>query len=171
MGKPTQTQPGEGKHTHWTMSCGNYLKEPQILATLLILYLTESKTLTIALYFLFYVLFIKKEGNSMAVQWLGLSALTAEGQGSIPGWGTKIPRAKQSKKKGKKRLPIKLGAMHSYDIIFIFYLFKELFRLILAIFLLCITLLPMQEENYQFDKLAKMFLKLLPIRNPTPLIQ
>ena len=29
----------------------------------------------------------------MAVQWLGLRALTAEGLGSIPGRGTKIPRA------------------------------------------------------------------------------
>ena len=29
------------------------------------------------------------EGNSLAVQWLGLGAFTAEGTGSIPGWGTK----------------------------------------------------------------------------------
>ena len=27
-------------------------------------------------------------GNSLACQWLGLRALTAEGPGSIPGWGT-----------------------------------------------------------------------------------
>ena len=32
-------------------------------------------------------------GNSLAVQWLGLSAFTAEGSGSIPGWGTKILQA------------------------------------------------------------------------------
>ena len=31
--------------------------------------------------------------NSLAVQWLGLQALTAKGQGSIPGQGTKIPQA------------------------------------------------------------------------------
>ena len=34
-------------------------------------------------------------GNSLAVQWLGLLSFTAEGQGSIPGWGTKIPQAMQ----------------------------------------------------------------------------
>ena len=34
-------------------------------------------------------------GNSLTVQWLGLQALTAEGPGSIPGWGTKIPQAAQ----------------------------------------------------------------------------
>ena len=38
-------------------------------------------------------------GNSLAVQWLGLFAPTAEGPGSIPGWGTKIPKASQKKKK------------------------------------------------------------------------
>ena len=32
-------------------------------------------------------------GNSLVVQWLGLSAFTGEGPSSIPGWGTKIPQA------------------------------------------------------------------------------
>ena len=32
-------------------------------------------------------------GNSLAVQWLGLSAFTAEGLGSVPGQGTKILQA------------------------------------------------------------------------------
>ena len=32
----------------------------------------------------------ESKGNSLAVQWLGLCALTAQGVGSIPGWGTKI---------------------------------------------------------------------------------
>ena len=32
-------------------------------------------------------------GNSLAVQWLGLCTFTAEGTGSIPGRGTKIPQA------------------------------------------------------------------------------
>ena len=44
------------------------------------------------------------------VQWLGLSALTAEGLGSIPGWGTKMPQAVQPKKKKErnknKEIPI-----------------------------------------------------------------
>ena len=31
--------------------------------------------------------------NSLAVQWLGLCAFTAEGAGSFPGQGTKIPQA------------------------------------------------------------------------------
>ena len=34
-------------------------------------------------------------GNSLAVQWLGLCAFTAESLGSIPGWGTKIARVAQ----------------------------------------------------------------------------
>ena len=38
-------------------------------------------------------------GNSLAVQWLGLHAFTAEGAGSIPGWGTKIPKAVERSKK------------------------------------------------------------------------
>ena len=33
-------------------------------------------------------------GNSLALQWVGLHASTAEGPGSIPGWGTKILQAK-----------------------------------------------------------------------------
>ena len=32
-------------------------------------------------------------GNSLEVQWLGLCAFTANGPGSMPGWGTKIPQA------------------------------------------------------------------------------
>ena len=45
-------------------------------------------------------------GNSLAFQWLGLRALMAEGPGSTPGRGTKIPQAawcdqKQKKKKEK----------------------------------------------------------------------
>ena len=34
-------------------------------------------------------------GNSLAVQWLGLRGFSAEGAGSIPCWGTKIPQAMQ----------------------------------------------------------------------------
>ena len=33
------------------------------------------------------------EGNSLAVQWLGLRASSAGGTGSITGWETKIPHA------------------------------------------------------------------------------
>ena len=36
------------------------------------------------------------------VQWLGLRALTAEGPGSIPGRGTKIPQAVWCSQKKKK---------------------------------------------------------------------
>ena len=46
------------------------------------------------------------KGNSLAVQWLGLGAFTAGAQGSIPGWGTKIPDvAQHSQTEGKKKLP------------------------------------------------------------------
>ena len=38
-------------------------------------------------------------GNSPAVQWLGYHSLTAEGLGSTPGWGTKIPQAAWSSQK------------------------------------------------------------------------
>ena len=37
------------------------------------------------------------------VQWLGFCAFTAEGLGSIPSWGTKIPQARQKKKRGRER--------------------------------------------------------------------
>ena len=37
------------------------------------------------------------------VQWLGLLASTAGGTGSIPGQGTKIPRAAQGSHKGNER--------------------------------------------------------------------
>ena len=38
-------------------------------------------------------------GNSLAVQWLGLGAFTAEGAGSIPGQGTKIRQAVRGSQK------------------------------------------------------------------------
>ena len=37
--------------------------------------------------------FLKKCWEFLAVQWLGVGAFTAEGLGSIPSWGTKIPQA------------------------------------------------------------------------------
>ena len=42
-------------------------------------------------------------GNSLAVQWLGLCAFTAEGLGSIPGWETKFLQATRHSQKKKKR--------------------------------------------------------------------
>ena len=39
---------------------------------------------------------------SLAVQRLGLCAFTAEGPGSILGWGTKIPQATRCSQKTKK---------------------------------------------------------------------
>ena len=35
----------------------------------------------------------KVYGNSLMVQWLGLSIFTAEVPGSMPGWVTNIPQA------------------------------------------------------------------------------
>ena len=51
-------------------------------------------------------LFTRKEklvshGNSLAVQRLGLSTFTADGLGSIPGWGIKIPQALWHSQKNK----------------------------------------------------------------------
>ena len=45
----------------------------------------------------------KPLGNSLAVQWLGLPAFTAEGLSLIPGWGSKIPQAVGPKKEKKKK--------------------------------------------------------------------
>ena len=45
----------------------------------------------------------EKMGNSMVVQWLGLLAFTAKGQGSIPGGGTKIPQAMRCSQKNKHK--------------------------------------------------------------------
>ena len=47
----------------------------------------------------------KKEinGNSLAVQWLGLHTSTAGGTGSIPGWGTRTLYAVWHGQKKKKR--------------------------------------------------------------------
>ena len=42
-----------------------------------------------------------KQGNSLAVQWLGLFVLTAKGLSSIPGWGTKIPQTMWHSQKKK----------------------------------------------------------------------
>ena len=44
----------------------------------------------------------KRVGNSLAVQWLGLCTLTAEGPGSIPVWETKIPQASWPKEKKRE---------------------------------------------------------------------
>jgi len=42
------------------------------------------------------------EGTSLVAQWLKLCAPTTGCMGSIPGWGTKIPQARQPKKKKKR---------------------------------------------------------------------
>ena len=41
--------------------------------------------------------------NSLAVQWLGLCAFTAQGTGSIPGWGTETAWPKKKKKETSDR--------------------------------------------------------------------
>ena len=52
--------------------------------------------------------------NSLVVQWLGLHALTAEGPGSIPGRGTKIPQAVQHGKKPPKKQNKNLDKSQKY---------------------------------------------------------
>ena len=49
------------------------------------------------------MIFLRNIRNSLAIQWLGLHASTAEGMGSIPGQGTKIPHATQHDQKKKKK--------------------------------------------------------------------
>ena len=44
----------------------------------------------------------RKKGNSLAVQWLGLSILTVGAPGLIPGPGIKIPQATQHSQKKKR---------------------------------------------------------------------
>ena len=41
--------------------------------------------------------------NSLAVQWLGLRAFTAQGLGSTPCQGTKIPQSRVARPKKKKK--------------------------------------------------------------------
>ena len=65
----------------------------------------------------------KSKGNSLAVQWLGLRTFTAEGTGSIPGQGTKIPQAAwcgQKKVNRYKRILNNLGNAFSKFVAFIF---------------------------------------------------
>ena len=52
-------------------------------------------------------------GTSLAVQWLSLRTSTAGGTGSIPSWGTKIPRVVQcGQKKKKSKIVISTGSSH-----------------------------------------------------------
>ena len=39
---------------------------------------------------------IHMQGDSLVLQWVGLSTFTAEGPGSVPGQGPKIPQASRS---------------------------------------------------------------------------
>ena len=50
------------------------------------------------------LLYIKQIGNSLAVQWLGLHALTAKGPGLISGRGTKIPQPARHGQKIKDKI-------------------------------------------------------------------
>ena len=45
----------------------------------------------------------REMGNSLEVQLLRLGDFTAEGMGSIPGWGTKIPQSLQCDQKKRER--------------------------------------------------------------------
>ena len=52
---------------------------------------------------LMYPIYLSSGGTSLAVQWLRIRASTAGGAGSIPGQGTKIPRATEHSQKRKKK--------------------------------------------------------------------
>ena len=64
------------------------------------------------------------DGNSLEVHWLGLGTSTAWGMGSIPGWGTKIPRASEH---GEKRE--RFANMSNHGTLFTIFVFKKLFSL------------------------------------------
>ena len=56
--------------------------------------------------------FTLRAGTSLVVRWLGLHASNEGAEGSIPGWGTKIPHAAQHKWKqiNKQKKPHKVQA-------------------------------------------------------------
>ena len=58
----------------------------------------------------FPIIFISRKHSRtpVVVQWLGLYTSTAEGVGSIPGWGTEIPRAVGGQKKKRKHMSCQL---------------------------------------------------------------
>ena len=55
-------------------------------------------------------------GKSLAVQWLGLHALTAKGPGSIPSWRMKTPQATWCGKKKKKEYLCFMGRSQNINI-------------------------------------------------------
>ena len=60
------------------------------------MFLYQERDRDINIFYVEKILKYIREGNSlMVVQWLGCSALTAQGPGLIPGWGIKIPQAVQ----------------------------------------------------------------------------
>ena len=68
-----------------------------------------------------YTMKEKNWGNSFAVHWLGLCTFTDEGEGSIPGQGTKIPqdtRHGQKKKKKKKIFKKKRKNWNSFHMMY-----------------------------------------------------
>ena len=52
-----------------------------------------------------------QQGNSLAVQQLGLRASTAGGTGSISGWGTRILHAAQHSQKKKEKKTLSLNVV------------------------------------------------------------
>ena len=56
-------------------------------------------------------------GNTLAVQWLGLLALTVRGPGSLSGRGTKIPQAVQLGGEKKKNIYIYIYRKGQIDIL------------------------------------------------------
>ena len=82
----------------------------------------------------------KQIGHSLAVQWLGLYAFTAEGPGSIPDRGTKIPQATQNKTNTNKQNP-KTTVPYNFCFCFIypfFFLIATLFIYLFIYFFSCV---------------------------------
>ena len=64
-----------------------------------------------------YERLIIRLASSLAVQQLGLHALTVEDLGSIPGWGTKIPQAIQSSQKKESNYRVLSSNNKDYTIL------------------------------------------------------
>ena len=79
---------------------------------------TKCKLVTFRLNSVFFLFKKADYGTSLAVQWLRLHARNAGTAGSIPGRGTKIPRATRRSQKVKRTIinDKKIGCMcvHSY---------------------------------------------------------
>ena len=100
---------------------------------------------------MYFGIFFKYSGNSLAVQCLGLRALTARGPCLIPGLGTKIPQATGHSQ--KKKNP---SALHNCVLSYVVFV-------LCIIICTCWTLLLFLSVNVHLDLSTYLLLYLLSI--------